>query len=346
MFLICYGTRPELIKLFPIINKLKNRKIPYKTMFTGQHEDLIKEFSNLVEPPDISLQNIMGHGQSINTLTGKILMAVDKESVDSNFKIIVQGDSQTSFTMALYGFNNQNDILHIEAGLRTNNLNSPFPEEANRVMTSHISYMHFCPTEQSVKNLNKEGIHENVYLVGNTVVDSFNFIIENSEISKSTESLIEKNTDYLLVTLHRRENRNKNFEKMWSELNEISKTHKIIYIKHPSVTQSENFLAKNINVIDPVNYQDMLHLVNNSAGIISDSGGLQEEAVCANKKILICRDTTERPETIDSGFGKLVNTEIQDNLDFLFKKNDKSRSNPYGRNVSEKIISLLEKEYL
>ena len=223
MFLICYGTRPELIKLFPVINKLKNRKIPYKTMFTGQHEDLIKEFSNLVGPPDISLQNIMGHGQSINTLTGKILMAVDKESVDSNFKIVVQGDSQTSFTMALYGFNNQNDILHIEAGLRTNNLNSPFPEEANRVMTSHISYMHFCPTEQSVKNLNKEGIHENVHLVGNTVVDSFNFIIENSEISNSTESLIENNTDYLLVTLHRRENRNKNFQKMWSELNQISK---------------------------------------------------------------------------------------------------------------------------
>ena len=130
------------------------------------------------------------------------------------------------------------------------------------------------------------------------------------------------------------------------ELNQISKTHKIIYIKHPSVTQSENFLAKNINIIDPVNYQDMLHLVNNSAGIISDSGGLQEEAVCANKKILICRDTTERPETIDSGFGKLVNTEIQENLDFLFKKNDKSRSNPYGANVSEKIISVLEKEYL
>ena len=345
MFLICYGTRPELIKLLPIINQFKSKNIPYKTLFTGQHEDLIKEFSNLVDPPDISLQNIMEHGQSINSLTGKILNAVDKESVDKNFKIIVQGDSQTSFTMALYGFNNENDVVHIEAGLRTNNLKSPFPEEANRVMTSHISYMHFCPTKQAVKNLNKENIFENIYLVGNTVVDSFNLIIENSSISKSTEALIKDNSNYLLVTLHRRENRNQNFEKMWSQLNKISKSQKIIYIKHPSVKESGNFLGENIKLIDPVNYQDMLHLVNNSGGIISDSGGLQEEVVCANKKILICRDTTERPETIDSGFGKLVNTEIEDNLNFLFEKNDQIVENPYGTNVSKKITSILENEY-
>ena len=346
MFLICYGTRPELIKLFPIINELKNKKIPHKTLFTGQHEDLIKEFSNLIEPPDISLQNIMEHGQSINALTGKILKAVDKENIDKKFKIIVQGDSQTSFTMALYGFNNENDVLHVEAGLRTNNIKSPFPEEANRVMTSHISYMHFCPTVEAVKNLNKEGIHENVYLVGNTVVDSFNFIIKNSNITESTDTLIKDNSNYLLVTLHRRENRNQNFQKMWSQLNEISKTQKIIYIKHPSVKESEKFLDENIVIINPVNYQDMIHLVNNAAGIISDSGGLQEEVVCANKKILICRDTTERPETIDSGFGKLVNTEIEDNLNFLFEKNNQNIKNPYGENVSQKITSILEKEYL
>ena len=137
----------------------------------------------------------MEHGQSINSLTGKILNAVDKESVDKNFKIIVQGDSQTSFTMALYGFNNENDVIHIEAGLRTNNLKSLL-EEANRVMTSHISYMHFCPTKQAVKNLNKENIFENIYLVGNTVVDSFNLIIENSSISKSTEALIKDNSNF------------------------------------------------------------------------------------------------------------------------------------------------------
>ena len=133
---------------------------------------------------------------------------------------------------------------------------------------------------------------------------------------------------------------------MWSQLNKISKSEKIIYIKHPSVKESGNFLGENIEIIDPVNYQDMLHLVNNSEGIISDSGGLQEEAVCANKKILICRDTTERPETIDSGFGKLVNTEIEKNLNFLFEKNDQNLDNPYGTNVSKKITSILENEYI
>ena len=206
--------------------------------------------------------------------------------------------------------------------------------------------MHFCPTVEAVKNLNKEDIHENVYLVGNTVVDSFNFIIKNSNITESTDTLIKDNSNYLLVTLHRRENRNQNFQKMWSQLNEISKTQKIIYIKHPSVKESEKFLDENIVIINPVNYQDMIHLVNNAAGIISDSGGLQEEVVCANKKILICRDTTERPETIDSGFGKLVNTEIEDNLNFLFEKNNQNIKNPYGENVSQKITSILEKEYL
>ncbi len=345
MFLICYGTRPELIKLFPIISFFKEQNIEFKTLFSGQHSDLIKEFSELVDKPDFELQNIMKHGQSINSLTGKILLEADKSLLNSKYKIIVQGDSQTSFTMSLFAFNNENDVIHIEAGLRTNNLSSPFPEEANRVMTSHIANLHFCPTKNSVENLRREGITNNVHLVGNTIVDSFNQIIDNGNFSKKVMELVSDNDEYLLVTLHRRENRELNFVNIWNQINEVSKDHKIIYIKHPSVPDSEKYLNDNICLIDPVNYQDMLYLIKNSKGIISDSGGLQEEAVCAEKKILICRDTTERPETIESGFGKLVEANVVDNLNFLFTKNINNLENPYGANVTKKIISILEKEY-
>ena len=181
MFLFSFGTRPEIIKQFPLIQEMKKRKMPYKTLFTGQHEDLVKDFINLIGKPDYSFKNIISHGQSLNQLVSKIIESADKLLYQKkDLKIIVQGDTSTSFALALSGFQNGNEIIHIEAGLRTHNLKSPFPEEANRTLVSKLASFHFCPTQRSVNNLSSEGINENVYLVGNTIVDSFNFISEKN----------------------------------------------------------------------------------------------------------------------------------------------------------------------
>jgi UDP-N-acetylglucosamine 2-epimerase (non-hydrolysing) len=342
MFLVCYGTRPELIKLFPIIEELKKTNTPFRTLFTGQHKDLIKDFKSLSGDPDYVLDEVMEHGQSLNSLVSKIINKSDSIISSKDFRVIVQGDSSTSYAAALSAFNNNKQIIHIEAGLRTNDLKSPFPEEGNRAMISHIADFHFCPTKESVANLKNEGINKNVFLVGNTIVDSFKILLDSENTSPEVKNLIDTIGEYYLVTLHRRENRSRNFENIWSQLNEISKNKNIIYITHPSVPDSRKKLENTITKIDPVKYQEMLFLIKNSKGIISDSGGLQEEAVCAERKILICRDTTERPETIECGYGRLVGTKIIENMDFFEdSKNDKNLSNPYGNDVSKKIISIL-----
>ena len=341
MYLISYGTRPELIKLFPLINIFKENNIDHKTIFTGQHEDLIKEFENLTHRPDFVLEKTMKHKQSINSLIYKIINESQKIINSYDCKVIIQGDAASSFAIALSAINEGKEIIHVEAGLRTHNLRSPFPEEGFRKMISHISNIHFCPTIKSVENLKNEGITENVHLVGNTIVDSCAQIIEKGESSDYLNELISSNDDYYLCTLHRRENIN-NFQSMWEQLNQISENKTIIYIKHPSVPNSEDFLGKNIIKLDPMTYQDMVFAINNSKGLISDSGGLQEEAICLNKNILICRDTSERPETIDGGFGKLIGSDILNNIQFLENGNSKDVvENPYGKNVVKKILEVL-----
>lgn len=341
MYLFCFGTRPEIIKQFPLIEEMKKRKIPYKTLFSGQHEDLIKDFIDLVGQPNYSLENIITHGQSLNRLLSKILEKTDQLLKDNNeFKIIVQGDTSTAFALALAGFQNGNEVIHIEAGLRTHNLMSPFPEEANRTLVSKLASIHFCPTQRSVDNLAAEGVSENVYLVGNTIVDSFNLISKKNLESEKIKDLVQKNDNYIICTLHRRENK-KNMDKLWEELNDLSKSRNIIYINHPSVKEAKNKLSKKVTMIDPVNYMDIVYLIENCSGVISDSGGLQEEVLSGNKNILVCRDTTERPETIESGLGRLVGTEINKNIDFLDKKNS-NIENPYGKDVSSKIIDILQ----
>ncbi len=341
MYLITYGTRPELIKLFPLINKMRELGVIHKTLFTGQHKDLISEFENLTHEPDFVLKDVMVHGQSINNLISRIINQSHEIVNDLDCKVIVQGDAASTFAMALSGYNNNKEVIHLEAGLRTYNIKSPFPEEGFRKMISQISSVHLCPTNRSVENLQSENIFNNVFLVGNTIVDSCEYILNNGKTNNQLKSLAEKNAPYYLCTLHRRENI-KYFETMWNQLNIISENKKILYIKHPSVPQSAKYLNKNIIQLDPLSYQDMIYVINHSDGIISDSGGLQEEAICLEKNILVCRNTSERPETIDYGYGKLVHSNILDNIDFLENKNKvKIKSNPYGNKVVDKILNTL-----
>lgn len=345
MYLFCFGTRPEIIKQFPLINEFKKRSIPFETLFTGQHKDLIDNFSNLIDEPTYVLDNIVKEGQSLNLLVSKLIKKTgDILSKNKESKIIVQGDTSSAFSIGLAGFHNHNKIIHLEAGLRTYNLKSPFPEEANRSLISKIADTHLCPTKNAFLNLKNEGISANVFNVGNTIVDSFKFISESNLESSQIRTLASYKKNYIICTLHRRENRKKLID-LWSELNNISLNRNIIYINHPSIKDSGNYLSKEIIQIDPLSYQDMVYLINNSSGVISDSGGIQEEVISAGKNILICRDTTERPETIESGYGLLVNDNINKNISFLDKKN-KPGKNPYGENVSSKIADLLQKIYV
>lgn len=347
MLLICYGTRPEIIKLFPLIQSFTNNNIKFKTLFTGQHNDLIQDFYSLIPKPDFILEDIMLKGQSINKLTSKIITRMEEILVKNNniSHIIVQGDTTSAFAISLCGFYNKKKIIHLEAGLRTYNNKSPFPEEANRCLISQIADIHLTPTINAQNNLLKENIVNNVYNVGNTIIDAYEYVIKNIPIPLNIKTIIDKNKDYIIITLHRRENKGENIIKMWNELNEVSlkyKSIKLFYIKHPSLEDVTSYLNKNIILLEPQDYISMVYLISNCKGIISDSGGLQEEATCAKKKILICRNTTERPETIENNYGKLINTDIINNINFLFENNNFTKNNPYGYNVCNKIINIIK----
>ena len=341
MYLISYGTRPELIKLIPLIKELKKKNKVFLTLFTGQHKDLINDLYNIIDRPNIILEDVMIPGQSLNQLVSRILFKMDDIYLKyTDIKnIIIQGDTSSAYAIALSGFHNKKKIIHLEAGLRSHEKYSPFPEEINRKLISQLADIHLCPTILSVENLKKENITDNVYLVGNTIVDIYKYIIEKTIPPDKIQEIINNNKEYIVVTLHRRENRGEKMNFMWKQLNKLSSKYKFIYITHPSLPDSKNILDNtNIILLDPQDYESMVHLISNSKGIISDSGGLQEEAVCANKKVLVCRDTTERPETIDCGLGKLIDTQIIENIHFFDEEIINLVENPYGKDVCKKII--------
>ena len=344
MIVICFGTRPELIKSIGIIMKFNKNNINYKTLFTGQHEELIRSFYKYTGKPDFSFNGIMENGQSLNKLFSKILNEFDVFITNNKEikEVIIQGDTTSAAAIALAAFHFKLKVIHIEAGLRTNNKYSPFPEEINRRIISQIASIHLCPTTLSVENLKNEQITNGVHLVGNTVVDIYKYIFENTNPPEKIQDIIDNNKEYIVVTLHRRENRGDKMFSMWNQLNTLSIKYKFIYITHPSLPDSKKILDNsNIILLDPQDYESMVHLISNSKGIITDSGGLQEEAVCANKRVLVCRDTTERPETIDCGLGKLIDTQIIENISFFDEEIIDVVDNPYGNDVCEKIITKL-----
>jgi UDP-N-acetylglucosamine 2-epimerase (non-hydrolysing) len=335
-FLVCFGTRPEIIKIYPIIVELKRIKYPFKTLFSGQHADLINQFKNLIGEPDFIL-NTLERGQSLNLLSSKILYSIDEILKNNTFKcIIVQGDTTTAFNIAYAAFNFKLKIAHIEAGLRTFDKYSPFPEEINRTLISHIADFHFVPTLLSKSNLETENIFNNIFIVGNTIIDaivSYNFSISYNNL--------------VLITLHRRENFH-NLTKLFSEINSLAEEYNALhfmFLKHHSIKDSlysQYIKSPNITLCSPLDYNGLLQILSQCLFVISDSGGIQEECTYFKKKILICRDSTERPEVIDSGFGLLVGTDILKNKDWIFKNPIINNKCPFGDgNSSKKICSIL-----
>jgi UDP-N-acetylglucosamine 2-epimerase (non-hydrolysing) len=314
--LFIFGTRPEAIKIAPIIKYCKEKAIDYRVCNTGQHADMVMpilDFFNII--PDYNL-SVMTQNQSLASLTSKLLSSLEKIDYKPNL-IFVQGDTTSALIGGLFGFYNKIKVCHIEAGLRTFNKHSPFPEEMNRVLIGKLSDFHFAPTKTALENLETEGVR-NVYNVGNTVIDS---LFLTDEIISKDDKKYQKEFDFLdpklktiLVTCHRRESIDK-LDEIARSLIEIARHAQIIFPMHPNPNvrvKIKDLLSgiKNIHLVEPIDYPFMIYIMKKCDFLITDSGGLQEEAPSFAKPVIIIRNETERMEIIDAGIGFLCGTDF------------------------------------
>ncbi len=371
--LIVFGTRPEAIKMAPLIEELKNNKNVFETKIcvTGQHREMLDQVLRFFEIiPDYDL-NIMKADQDLNSIASDILLKI--KPIFNDFApdlVLVHGDTATTFSTSLAAYYQKIKIGHVEAGLRTGNMYSPWPEEGNRSLTGVLSYYHFAPTENSRNNLIREGVHEDaIHVTGNTVIDALKIVIkriENDSILRSSieERIIESGfkeleSKFILVTGHRRENFGEGFINICESLRLLAKNNpdlNIVYPVHlnPNVRDPVmDFLSeiKNIKLVEPFQYEEFIYLMSRSFLILTDSGGIQEEAPSLGKPVLVMRDITERPEAISAGTVKLVGSdkenitsEVQKLLDDKNEYNKMCKAiNPYGDGKSSKrIIDIIK----
>jgi UDP-N-acetylglucosamine 2-epimerase len=281
MLLLSYGTRPEYIKLQPIIKKLNEGGFKYELLFTGQHKDIVNQKASRVI-------SILDGENRLDSIVSSIL---NKNTIFEGIShVMVQGDTTSAFAIALAAYHRQIKIIHLEAGLRTWNESNPYPEEGNRRFISCMANIHFCPTKTNQINLLTEAVSKEIYVVGNTIID--NLIKYKNDISYSNE---------ILITLHRRENHPilDVWFKTLSDLAKIYTNHTFTLPLHPNPNvQKHKHLLTNINVIEPLQYENMIEKLARCKCIISDSGGIQEEASFFKKRIIVCRKVTERPESL------------------------------------------------
>ncbi|HRP52337.1 MAG TPA: UDP-N-acetylglucosamine 2-epimerase (non-hydrolyzing) [Fluviicola sp.] len=364
--LLVFGTRPEAIKMSPLIKEFQKYpdKFETKVCVTAQHREMLDQVLNFFEIVPAFDLDLMKPNQNLFDLTGTIISSL--KTVFDDFSpgyTFVHGDTTTTFAASLAAFYAGSKVCHVEAGLRTNDKFSPFPEEMNRQLTSRIADLHFAPTETSKQNLLNENIPEqNIIVTGNTVIDALLQSVEKvknnpSELVRGLEQKL-INRDVIIVTGHRRENHGQGFENICKALKEIADSNPNINIIYP-VHLNPNVLKpvkkwldgiSNIILIEPLDYPDFVWLMNRSKIILTDSGGVQEEAPSLGKPVLVMRNTTERPEAIDAGTVKLVGT----NIDLIVKTvnallNNKEcyydmalKHNPYGDGLaSKKIIEAI-----
>jgi len=323
--LFVFGTRPEAIKMAPVIKAFEKEQVNIKVCVTAQHREMLDQVLHFFEiVPNYDL-NLMKAGQDLFTLTSDIILGM--KSVLNDFKpdfVFVHGDTTTTFATSIACYYANIKVCHVEAGLRTYNKRSPFPEEMNRVITGRIADIHFAPTKKSKENLLAENVDPNsIIITGNTVIDAlFNslsrlHLIKNEEL-ESLKKVIIEGKKVILVTGHRRENFGEGFLNICKALKIIADKNadfQIIYPVHlnPNVQKPVFELlntTNNISLIKPLSYESFLWLMNYSYLIITDSGGVQEEAPSLGKPVLVMRDTTERPEAVGAGTVLLVGTDI------------------------------------
>jgi len=362
--LFIFGTRPEAIKLAPLVREFKSRPgMKVLVCVTAQHREMLDQVLSFFEIiPDYDL-NIMQSNQTLFDVTVVGLKALELVLEDSKPDLVlVQGDTTTSFIGALAAYYKKIKIAHIEAGLRSGNKYSPFPEEMNRVLASHLADFHFTPTRQSVGNLERENIKAHLYKVGNTVIDALFLGLEL--IRKQEESVYEKyfpqvqlQKRIVLITGHRRESFGGPFEDICNAIREVAEKFddvEFVYPVHlnPNVQEPVKRILKglnNVHLIAPLDYPQFIWLMNRSHIVLTDSGGLQEEAPALGKPVLVMREVTERQEGVDAGTAKLVGTDrsvIVKELTTLLSDERAYQSmakavNPYGDGTSCKQIADL-----
>jgi UDP-N-acetylglucosamine 2-epimerase (non-hydrolysing) len=373
--LIVFGTRPEAIKMAPLVKEFQKHSNLFETKVcvTAQHREMLDQVLSLFEiTPDFDL-NIMKPGQDLYDITANVLLGM--KEVLNTFKpdvVFVHGDTTTTFAASLAAFYQQIKIAHIEAGLRTGDIYSPWPEEANRQLTTQITAYHFAPTSTSEANLLRENVSPSrISVTGNTVIDALflalnkiksNPVLEQEIITKLT-SLYPFNPDRktILVTGHRRENHGQGFINICGALKILAENNSdidIVYPVHlnPNVQKPVHEILSgitNVFLIEPLQYETFLYLMNQSYFIITDSGGVQEEAPSLGKPVLVMRDTTERPEALEAGTVKLVGTDTQKIIleaQLLLDSSEAYQAmakahNPYGDgNACERVVKFLSKE--
>lgn len=326
---LVFGTRPEAIKLCPLVTALRaHRGFEPHVCVTGQHREMLAQVLEAFEvEPDVDLK-LMRPNQTLGGLTSRAIAAIDEYLHEYKpDMVIVQGDTTTVFCAALCAFYHRIPVGHVEAGLRTWNRQSPFPEEINRVLASRLADLHFAPTEAAKQNLLREEVQESqIVVTGNTVIDALMIARDKvtanpPEVPGLPQELMDGNSDVpmVLITGHRRENFGQGFEDICGALAELAqgfqKTH-FVYPVHlnPNVREPVHRLlggCSNIHLIEPLGYLPFVAMMSRATLVLTDSGGVQEEAPSLGKPVLVMRDTTERPEAVDMGTVKLVGTDRQ-----------------------------------
>ena len=364
---VIFGTRPDTIKLAPVIQELQKyeRFFTLCLITTAQHREMLDDvLAVFTIKPDYDL-NVMGFRQSLSALSRNILEKLDYVlTVESPDMVIIQGDTATTFVSALAAFHRKIPVLHVEAGLRTGNKMEPYPEEAYRRLTSTITDIHCTPTSTATKALTSEGIpKKDILCTGNTVIDALRRTVrEKFEFSNAfLAEIVRLKKRIVVVTMHRRENIGEPMLKICTAIRELSRLHpdvNFIFPVHlnPAVRETVFDMLKgirNIILMEPLNYADFINLIAVSYAVITDSGGLQEEAPSLGKPVLVLRDVTERPEAIRSGTVKLVGTETKNIVkvghallsNARIYKSMSTAVNPYGDGKAAERIAAVVLRY-
>ena len=378
--LLVFGTRPEAIKMAPLVKELQKQKERIETVVcvTGQHREMLDQVLEIFDiKPDYDL-NIMKRGQDLYDVTARVLTGMREVLKEIKPDIVlVHGDTTTSTAAALAAFYQQIPVGHVEAGLRTHNIYSPWPEEMNRLLTGRLATYHFSPTPLSRNNLIKESINDrNIIVTGNTVIDALYWVVDkiknNKELDNELESVLSKagydvnrldnGKKLVLITGHRRENFGDGFINMCTAIKDLTIKHPnvdFVYPMHlnPNVRKPIHEVfgedlsgLKNMFFIEPLEYLSFVYLMEKSSIVLTDSGGIQEEAPGLGKPVLVMRDTTERPEALDAGTVKLVGTdynkivnEVSSLIDDKAAYEKMSKAvNPYGDGLAcRRIVNAL-----
>lgn len=379
--MLVFGTRPEAIKMCPLVKEFQKRNDKFETIVcvTGQHREMLDQVLEIFEiKPDYDL-NIMKPGQDLTDVTTRVLTGLrDLFKVCRPDIVLVHGDTTTSTAGALAAFYAQIPVGHVEAGLRTHNIYSPWPEEMNRQITGRIATYNFAPTSLSEKNLLEEKVHGHIYVTGNTVIDALHMVVDklkvDTDLAKKQDNVLASagydvtrladGKKLVLITGHRRENFGEGFIRMVTAMKDLSEKYPqvdFVYPMHlnPNVRKpihevfGEDLARPNFFFIEPLQYLEFVYLMSKATIVLTDSGGIQEEAPGLGKPVLVMRDTTERPEALESGTVHLVGTDYEKIMAEVSLLLDSSEAymemsqaiNPYGDGKAcNRIVRILSGE--